>query len=281
MARPILQAVAAQQQQIALLAQQNEMLRHEVIVLKSQIHHIGSVAGLGGHMAAIRTKADAMNPAQPVPDPASEAAVQTTEDALAPDTMDNVQNPGMTPGSVENLGADAHDVPYNPGMVPGDMTQPFNQLVNVQAPVSGTETQLPLEQTKTQVDVRVGDPMAPDVAFPLTPAFTNQPRTSSLRTMSSIRLARLQVEAGIATGDDLMLGEVIASSDKTDEWINDQIATLSSVKRVTASRQGQRPAGVVPRPAAGVARTTPSLTSEASLAVEASIEAADDEALFD
>jgi hypothetical protein len=280
--RPLLQAVAAQQRRIqeqdhalGVLASQNEMLRAELIVIKSQLHHVAEVAGLTGHMDQIRTTAmrhlaDQNNPAQPVPDPPSQPAVETTEEALAPDAMDNVQNPGMTPGSVDDLAADAHDVPYNPGEVPGTQTAPYNQLVDVTAPVAGTETHVPLEQTKIETDVRVGDPMNPEVAFPLTPAF------SSNRTMASIRLARLQVEAGIAAGDDLTLGEHIASSDLTDEAIATQIATLSSVKKA-ASRQ--RPAGVVPR-AAGVSRTTPSLTSEASLSAEAAIEGAEDEDLF-
>jgi hypothetical protein len=269
MSRPILAAVQAQQQQIEVLAEQNNLLRHEVIVLKSQLHHMAEVAGLGQHMAAIRKKADINNPAQPVPAPPSEPAFETTEQALAPETMDNVQNPGIVPGSVNNLAADGHDVPYNPGT--SLETPAFNELVNVEAPVAGTETQRPLPETKTLVDVRVGDPMNLEKAFPLTPAF------SSMRTMASIRLARLQIEAGIATGDDLSLGEHIAASDKSDEAINEAIEMLSSVRKAANK---QRPAGVVPR-SAGVARTTPSLTSEASLSVEAAGEdSSTDEDLF-
>lgn len=276
MSRPVLAAVAAQQKQIEVLAQQNEMLRAEVIVLKSQIHHVANVAGLDEHMASIRTTAmqhlaDVNNPAQPIKDPASEAPAQTTEQALEADAHDNVMNPGMVPGSVKDLAADAHDVPYNPGSVPGDNTQAFNNLQDVTAPVRGTETQRPLNETKIETDVRVGNPMAPGVAFPLTPAFSAQ------RTMASIRLARLQIEAGIAQGDDLSLGERIAASDKADDVINAEIATLSQV-RVAASKK-QRPAGVVPR-TASVARTTPSLTAEASLQAEAASDNSEDEDLF-
>lgn len=264
---PLHAALAAQQKQIEALTAFAQASQHETIVLKSQLHALGEVSGMGGHFAAIRKSADINNPAQPWPDPPSEPAVQTTEEALAPDTMDNVQNPGMTPGSVNDLAADGHDVPYAPGeSLP---TSPYNQLVNVQAPVAGTETQLPLDQTKTQVDVRVGDPMAPGVAFPLTPAFSSQ------RTFASVRLARLQIEAGVAQGDDLSLGEHIASSDLTDEQIGTQIETLSQVRKA-AARQA-RPAGLVPR-AASVQRTTPSLTSEASSASE---DLGDDDALFD
>lgn len=273
---PLHAALAAQQKQIEALTAFAQASQHETIVLKSQLHALGEVSGMSQHFTAIRKQADVNNPAQPWPDPPSEPAVQTTEDALAPDTMDNVQNPGMTPGSVKDLAADAHDVPYNPGMVPGDMTMPYNQLVNVQAPVAGTETQLPLEQTKTQVDVRVGDPMNPEIAFPLTPAFQNQQRTSSTqRTFAAVRLARLQVEAGVATGDDLSLGEHIAASSLSDQQIAEQIETLSQVRKAAARQP--RPAGLVPR-AASVQRTTPSLTSEASSASE---DLGDDDALFD
>lgn len=276
MGRPVLAAVQAQQQQINTLAAQNEMLRAELIVAKSQIHHIAQVAGLEEPMASIRSTAmqhlaDVNNPAQPVKDPASEAPAQTTEQALEADAHDNVMNPGMTPGSVKDLAADATDVPYNPGSVPGDNTQAFNNLQDVTAPVRGTETQRPLSETKIETDVRVGNPMAPGVAFPLTPAF------SAKRTMASIRLARLQIEAGIATGEDLSLGEHIAASDVSDDAIDAQIATLSQV-RVAASKK-QRPAGVVPR-TASVARTTPSLTSEAGLQAEAASDSTEDEDLF-
>lgn len=275
MGRPILAAVAAQQQQIAVLAQQNDLLRAEVIVLKSQLHDMAEVAGLGERMASIRTtalmhiEADINNPAQPVDAPPSEAPFQTTEQALEPDGHDNVMNPGQTPGVVEGLSADGHDVPYNPGTSLD--TSPYNTLQNVEAPVAGTETQRPLSETRTETDVRVGDPTNPQVAFPLTPAF------SSKRTFASINLARLQIEAGIATGDDLALGEHIAASDKSDEAIEAEISTLSQVRRVASARQ--RPAGVVPR-AASVARTTPSLTSEASLQAEAAADSGEDEDLF-
>lgn len=268
---PLHAALAAQQKQIEGLVAFAQASQHETIVLKSQLHALGEVSGMSQHFTAIRKQADVNNPAQPWPDPPSEPATQTTEEALAAETMDNVQAPGMTPGSVNHLMADGHDVPYAPGeSLP---TAPYNELVNVQAPVSGTETQLPLDQTKTQVDVRVGDPMAPDVAFPLNPAFQNQQRTSS-RTFASVRLARLQVEAGLATGDDLSLGEHIASSDLSDEQIATQIETLSKVRKA-AARQA-RPGNLVPR-AASVQRTTPSLTAEAAV----SDDLGDDDALFD
>lgn len=280
--RPALQALASQQQQIQTLLAQNNALaafasaaQEEITVLKNQMHALAKVAGFDGEMegirsTALRALADINNPAQPVEAPASEAAAETTEQALAPDTHDNVMNPGMTPGSVKDLAADTTTTP----LVPGETlpTNPYNQLVNVEAPVAGTETQRPLSETKIETDVRVGNPMVPDVAFPWT-------IKSSSRTMASIRLARLQIEAGIAEGDDLALAEKIASTEGlTDEAIDAQISTLASVQRV-ASRQ--RPAGLVPR-AASVQRTVPSLAA-GDTGIQATAAAADDDAsdLFD
>lgn len=280
--RPALAALAAQQKQIEALAAQNEGLlafataaHEEITVLKNQLHGLAAVAGFDGEMEGIRSTAlkalaDINNPAQPVEAPPSEAAPQSTEDALASDTHDNVQNPGMTPGSVADLAADTTTTP----LVPGETlpTNPYNQLVNVEAPVAGTETQRPLNETKIETDVRVGDPTNPQVAFPWT-------IKSSSRVMASMRLARLRIEAGLEQGDDLALGEKIASQEGlTDEAIQTEIKTLANVQRV-ASRQ--RPAGLVPR-AASVQRTVPSLATE-GLQATASAAAADDDAsdLFD
>lgn len=264
--QPLLAALAAQQKTIDALSAYKDASQREIITLKSQLHHLAEVAGLGPVMAAIRTKADIENPAQPVANPPSEPAAETTEQALEAETHDNVQNPGQTPGSVNNLAADTTTTP----LVPGEAlpTQPYNELQDVTAPVAGTETQRPLNETKIETDVRVGDPMAPDKAFPWT--------ISSQRTMASIRLARLRIEAGLASGDDLGLGQTIASDQSvSDEAINTEINTLSQVRQVQATRQ--RPAGLVPRAASG--RTAPSLVSEASTAYDTA-DAADDEALF-
>lgn len=266
--QPLMAALAAQQKTIDSQASFMDAMRHEIIVLKSQLAHLADVAGLGQHMAAIRKKADIENPAQPVANPGSQPAAGSTEEALAPDTMDNVQNPGMTPGSVNNLAADTTTTPNEPGeTLP---TAPFNDLQDVSAPVSGTETQLPLNQTRIETDVRVGDPMAPDVAFPWT--------ISKSRTMACIRLARLRIEAGIAGGDDLSLGEIIAADQHlSDEAITTEINTLSQIKQVAARQP--RPAGLVPR-AASVSRVSPSLSSEAGVG-NADVTDDDAESLFD
>lgn len=258
MGRPVLAAVEAQQKVI-------DALRTEVIVLKSQLAYLGSVAGVGNQFEAIRKSADALNPAQPVEEPPAQPPVVTTEEAATPEARDNAMNPGQTPGSTNNLAADGHDTPLNPGATPGLDTSPYNQLIDVEAPVAGTQEHVPLDQTKTLTDVRVGDPMNPQIAFPLTPAFAS-------RAIASIQLARLRVAARIATGDDLSLGSQIEASNVSDEAIAQEIATLSSVQKA-ASKAQARPAGLVPQKAAAVQRTTPSLAGGESLTAAAALDA--------
>jgi hypothetical protein len=179
-------------------------------------------------------------------------------------------------------------------------TAPYNNLTDVSAPVSGTETQIPLNQTRIETDVRVGDPMNPETAYPLNPAFgpsqqrgTTPPRsgemsqTSSQRTMASIRLARLRVAAGLAQGDDLAVAASIEGDQNlSDAMIRHEIATLSQVTKAAAKQQ--RPAGLVPRAASsaqGVQRTMPSLVTQPApiTSVAGAVGSIDEEAesLFD
>lgn len=239
---------------VALDAQQKKVssMERRLALQDVLIDYISGLAGIGQHVAGIRRQADLDNPAQPIDNPPSEAPAETTEQAATPEARDNVMNPGMTPGSVNNIAADTTDVALAPGeSLP---TAPFNQLQNVQAPVAGTETQLPLNQTRIETDVRVGDPMAKDVAYPWTIA-----SAGGNRTTASIRLARLQIEAGLADGltDDLVLGSKIEASAVPNAEIESTIKTLERVRTASRTNQ-QRPAGLVPR-SASVQRTTPSL----------------------
>jgi hypothetical protein len=269
MSRPILAAVQAQQRTI-------QRLERQLAVQGMQMAWLARVAGVSEHVAAIQKKADEDNPAQPVPNPPSAPAFESTEEAVQPEAYDDVQNPGMTPGSVNNLAADTTDTALTPGATLP--TSPFNELEEVTAPVAGTETQLPLNQTRIETDVRVGDPMNPEVAYPW-----QLGGKSSNRTMASLRLARLQITAGIAAGDDLAVAAVIEGSKTSDKEIVGEINVLSKVAKVAQARQ-QRPANLVPR-SASVQRTTPSLAGEQALVSVASASSvADDTAdsdLFD
>lgn len=255
MTRPALAAVAEQQNII-------EGLRRTVAKQDLVIDYIARMAGVTNEVSAIRRTADAENPGQPVPNPPSQPAVETTEQAVTPEAYDNPLNPGQTPGSVGDVPADTTGTPMDPGTTLP--TAPYNNLTDVTAPVAGTETHVPNEQTRTEVDVRVGDPMNPQQAFPWTMAN---------RTMASLRLARLRLQAGIAEGDDLQVAASIeADASLSNEGIESEINTLGSVVKA-ASRRTQRPAAAVPRPAGSVQRTTPSLvgTANPGLSVEAGL----------
>lgn len=256
--RPALAALAAQQNVINQQAQR-------IATLEAQVEFIGKMAGITPHLATLKV-ADVNNPAQPWPDPPSEAPFQTTEEALAPDATDSPLAPGQTPNSTNDLAADTTTTPLAPGeTLP---TPPFNQLLDVNAPVAGTETQRPLNETKIETDVRVGDPTNPQVAFPWTLSSLS-PEQRAERTIASLRLARLRIQAGLANEDELGLAEKIASDAKvTPEVLDNEIATLSAVTKNAAAqqqRQAGRPAGLVPRAAsAGVQRTVPSMTADAA-----------------
>lgn len=294
------QAVATQQQMLTETRAENAGLRHRLAKADLAIDFIAKMAGLTEHIAAIRTKADALNPAQPIPDPPGQAPSETTEQAATPEAMDNPLIPGQTPGSVQNLPADATGTPMDPGTTLP--TAPYTNLQDVTAPVEGTQTHVPNDQTRTEVDVRVGDPMNPQRAFPWNNnvgpdamgAQSNLQQTAAQtqgRTMASIRLARLQVEAGLAAGSDLEIAAGIeANASISDADIAQEISILERVKTASGQHQAsQRPAAAVPQRAASqVGRTSPSLVqapghapmqaTAASGSVDADMENAD---LFD
>lgn len=271
---------ASLQAMVARLEQVESQLAaalHRTATLELQNTYLARVAGLAPEMDAIRRTADLGNPASPVPDPPSQPAPESTEQALAPATEDDVRRPGETPGSVNHVPAQQVDTPMQPGV--SYPTAPANQLIDVTAPTQGTETHVPNQMTRIEEDVRVGDPMNPEIAFPWNPnmggpdvqdqmtggqraAAKTAGRTESAngaRTMAAMRLGRLRVQAGLAKGDELAVGASIeADRSMSDQMINHEITTLSQVAK-TAGRQ-PRPAGLVPRTASRE-RTMPSLAS--------------------
>ncbi len=311
--RPLMQAMASQQQVLAkqatainTLSKRNADLTHENAVLGLQLAYVAKLAGVSDELDAIRTqaaemrkKADIDNPAQPVPNPPSEAPVETTEQAATPEAYDDPNAIGQTPGATQGVPAAATDTPMTPGTTLP--TAPYNQLLDVSAPVAGTETQIPLNQTRIETDVRVGDPMNPETAYPLNPAFgpsqqrgTTPPRSGEMsqtaavqgsqRAMASMRLAKLRIQAGLAKGDEFAVTAGIESDQAmTDSLIRHEIATLSQM--VKAASKQQRPAGLVPRKASGVQRTMPSLVTQPApiTSVAGAVGAVDEdaEALFD
>lgn len=291
--RPLMQAMASQQKTVsnlqarnAALEARNADLEHEAAVQGLQLAYIARMAGVTDHLSAIRAEADKMrkaadidNPAQPVPNPASQPATESTEEAATPEAYDNPNQIGQTPGANQGVAAETTATPMDPGVTLP--TAPYNNLVDVSAPVSGTETHVPDEMTRIETDVRVGDPMNPETAYPLNPAFgpsqqqgTTPPRSGEMsqtgslnapgRTMAAVRLARLRVSAGLAQGDDLAVAASIeGDANLSMEAIRAEIDTLGRVAKAAGRQTRQRPGGLVPRAAAsGVQRTMPSLVTQ-------------------
>jgi hypothetical protein len=245
MSRPLMAVVAEQQKQI-------ERLQRQAAVRDLQFSYLANLAGVGEQVEAIRKKADINNPGDPVPDPPSQAPAETTQEAATPEARDDVRNPGMTPGSVQHLPADTTDVAMRPGETLG--TSPFSaNQQDVTAPVAGTETHVPMDQTRIETDVRVGDPMNQQIAYPwqISPNQSN-----GGRTMAAIRLARLQIEAGLAAGDDLTVAAGIEASQVSDAEIASTIATLEGVRTASRKLAAARPVTTQVR------RTMPSLQSD-------------------
>lgn len=236
-------------------------LRKENAVLKAQLTYLARLAGVEPQFAQIRHQADINNPASPVPDPPEEAAPESTEQALAPETMDNPQQPGQTPGSTTQLPAEESTTPLQPGMA--YPTSPANMLVDVTAPVAGTNTgEVPLNERRIETDVRIDpDPLkaqGPGVggqgnngtAFPWVISSKQEGRE-----VAAMHLAKLRKSAGLAQGDEMAVTSQILGSDMPVELINYEISTLSGVQKAAS----KRPAGTR-RTAAR--RSAPSLAPE-------------------
>lgn len=277
--RPILQVVAGMQRTIDQM--------------QAQIDFMGRMAGVEPHLAKLRTTADVNNPADPVPDPAPQGAPETTEQARTPEAYDDPRAAGMTPGSVSGVPAAATDVPMAPGAsIP---TSPFGQLQDVTAPIAGTQTgDIPAQAqngvTEIPVDVRVGDPMNPDTAFPWNPAMgpnasNGQPPSggemgqgSGARTMASLRLAKARITAGLATGDEFAVcAQIEGDRAMTTDRITDELATLGRVAAASGAGQARR-SDLVPRRATASARPpVPSFAEQPSMAVFGSVGDREDE----
>lgn len=283
-----LAALAELQSLVEYQQHENRKLQQRVAVKDSQIQrlaaglqaiaqHLGPEVDTIVRTAMIRKRADEQNPAQPVPEPAAEPPAESTIEAKTPEAFADVRAPGMVPGSNQDVAADAVTTAYTPGQ---DIPSPaVKNLVDVTRPVDGTQGPRPLSETKTNVDVRVGNPMNPQTAFPLNGPFSEAQRTASsgdLRFMAAMRLARLQIQAQLESGDDLSLAQRIASSNADIAEINHEIELLNKVSKAAARRQAPvtPPRNAVPRPA--VQRTVPALSGE-SLQATASLSGTDDD----
>ncbi|MFH8483078.1 hypothetical protein [Streptomyces sp. NPDC018055] len=263
MSRPLMAALAAQQ---AVMDDQ----RREIAVQGEQIALIARLAGITPEVEAIAKTADIANPAQPIPDPGEQAPSETTEQAATPETNDDVRSPGQTGNSTQGVPAATTDTALTPG---GTLpAEPYGNLQDVTAPVSGTNTgEVGGDQTKIESDVRVGNPMVPDVAFPWTisdnQSNSSPPSTGEMagqsggsgRTHACLRLARLRIESRAATGDDLTLAAQIEADPKmSNELISHEISVLSGVMEMGAKPSAPSNGRVAAR---SQERVAPSLAS--------------------
>jgi hypothetical protein len=276
----------AQARRIAELSAQND-------VLSAQLRFLASAAGIDREIAevgrqAMRRHADILNPASPVPDPPEAPPTQTTEDALAPETMDNAGRPGTTPGANSRVPAQQTTTPITPGVEM--QTPPAANLIDVTAPVQGTNPSqdggVPLDQRRIETDVRIDpDPLkahGPGIggqgdngsAFPWmldardpgqqqggaggSVMSSRDEGAASRRTFASIRLAKMRVQAGLDQGEELTVAERIERNAAfSTPMIEHEIATLEQVGRAGMTRgdRAQRPVQRI------AARSVPSLAS--------------------
>jgi hypothetical protein len=263
--RPALAALAEQQKLIDKLVESD---RRKTAAIAQLSRGLEAVAKLTGNDVQVRTaifkRADEQNPAQPVPSPAPEPATQSTQEAESPEAHADVTAPGLVPGTNNDTAADAVSTAYTPGQDIPDTA--LHQLVDVTRPIDGTQNPRPLSETKTLVDVRVGDPMKAQVAFPVNGPFAQSQRTSSVdgndRAIASLRLARLRIEAGMSDNDDEVLEMTAIAKDASlsDDSIAREIATIERFSKA-AKRSDDAPRNLVPRSAS--VRTVPQLTKQA------------------
>jgi hypothetical protein len=299
----------------AASVQRQAALERENRVLRAQLAMLGSLAGVGPEMDAIRRQADVMNPGSPVPDPPEQPATQSTEEALAAGSshagggqqgsapmggghsVDDVSRPGTTPGSVTNVPAVQTTTPITPGVeIP---TAPATNLQDVTAPVTGTNPAqdggVPLDQRRIETDVRIDpDPLkasGPGIggmgndgtAFPWLGGDKQDQmaKGASLqdqqaeRTFAAIRLARLRVQAGLDQGDEL----TVAAGIERDATLSLPVIAreIETLGRV-ASAQPRRPSQQ--RTASRPPSLAPSGAPMMAYASAASTDAGDAEDIF-
>jgi hypothetical protein len=292
--RPALAALAEQQKLIESLKSElafernarkatADLQQRAISQLSRGLEFIAKAAGIENQTrTAIFKRADEQNPAEPVPDPAPEPSpTGGTVQAETPEAKADVRTPGLVPGTNNDTAADAVTTAYTPGQDIPDSA--LHMLDDVTRPIEGTQGPRPLSETKTLVDVRVGDPMKAQVAFPIGGPFANAQRTSSVaedpteRTYASLRLARLRMNAGMAESDDEILESQSISKDASlsTEAIQREIQTLEKVTAAQNRRvDDDAPRNLVPRSAA--VRTVPQLSKAArNASLDGDVEAED------
>lgn len=231
--RPAAAVIASQDQRIRRLNAENAVLRRR--------------AGLAPKTA------DEDNPAQPVPEPAESAPAQTTDEARAADATTDVTTPGSELTNVSPMSTT--DV-STPGSTATDVSP--TATADVTSPVAGTTEMRPYNETVTLVQP---DASGASNGTDRTNAYDEDNswvqakiEAARQRTYACLRLARLRVTAGLASGDDLVIAQQIEASRPSNDALRTEIQTLSAVVQRQASAA---PAG----PRRQAQRSAPSLAS--------------------
>lgn len=258
--RPALAALAAQQAQIDA---------HSAAIAR-----IATLAGLEKDpivVRAVRKHAEDENPAQPSgwANPSgqgTEAPAATTEEAKQPEAKDDVTSQGATPVTDVTPDSTTSVTSTEPVLdVPLDLNEqdPTQQVAGTDDAGNGARGQSGTNRVET--DVRISAPHDTSDAF-RDGGFLGSKAPSQQRIFAALRLARLQMKAGLvpADTDDMALGQTIASGPETDETIQTLINTLAQVTTGSQAQAAPTPVAArrlvpqVPR-TASVERTVPSM----------------------
>lgn len=188
----------------------------------------------------------------------ADAANSANGEAVTPIATDDVESQGaapaaantsVTPDATTEVDEDTQALADN-GDVLGPM-EDVTELSSNSGPPQGEDALVPAhDNTRSPVSDKSADE---DVQWS---------KSSSARLMASMRLARLQVQAGLAQGDDLVLGQKIASGERSETSIREEIEVLSKVAKRKDAPQENRVVSrrAVPRSE----RSTPSLAPRAA-----------------
>ena len=231
-----------------------------------------------------RRLGDIENPGNPVAEPGSSAPNQGTsnEDVRSADANTEVTTPGGVMPAPAPL---ATTTPTQPGAAAStDVLLVSNeaptQTTDVTSPVGNAGTQPSLADTKTEIQPQTGgEAIGPNFLGP--DEWANKAasivRMTQEHTLASLHLARLRIEAGLATGSDLNLAQKIATELELPA-IRQEIGTLKAV----AAAKPAAPQGQSRTAARG--RSVPSLVSTAApmqrFAERPSMDPTDDEFLW-
>lgn len=225
-------------------------------------------ARLRERLAQLHKRADEDNPAQPVPEPSQQAPVESEQETINEPERQNVDV--ETPGGVI---PDPISAPGDVQTIGGEITDPIldgtNQTTDLEAPVAGTTQVDPAATEEVVPDTRAetfgepayagdwlndGSDTVPDIdgnaatggneveasrrARSQRAAMAKVVNRTRDRVWASLRLAQLQVRAGIADDNDIItLGQKIDGSRVSMEQIHAQASTLQQVLAKQGSRQ--------------------------------------------